>query len=349
MHPRYLIALILPLFAFASGAHGQSDRLGFDTIFDLPYVQSLELVPGGREIIVAVEGHLLQWKLDPLELTHHQPTQILANELVLGPDNKLYTVGLGSARGSFNQAGSKAVSFGRTDAEGSAFAPLEANSNLGISEYSTVAFDSAGNAILASSSSFTASPFPRRKDILEGGPRTYPQLKFRCGGVSQLSIFPINGVDHYVASTAGQAMLEFGKLDLGQERTAPSDCFLVQQMEKGQKRQPTFDAVRHAVIDLDDTPFATEGASKAILVLDPNTNQLSMFRIEPFGKTQFLSRLGTLQVDLGKYLPTGDRDAVLTDLATDAKAREIHVSSNSASVCPIGAASPLARPCNGLR
>ena len=59
MHPRYLIALILPLFAFASGAHGQSDRrLGFDTIFDLPYVQSLELVPGGREIIAVSYTHL---------------------------------------------------------------------------------------------------------------------------------------------------------------------------------------------------------------------------------------------------------------------------------------------------
>lgn len=333
MRPRYLIGLALSLLTMASGARSQSDtRLNFDTIFDLPYVYSLEFGSGGRELFVAVEGHLLQWKLQPLNLIHNQPTQILANEMVFGPDQILYSVGLGRVRGSFNQAGSKAVAFGRVGGDGNAFEVLESNSNLGISQYSSVAFDSAGNAILASASSFTASPFPRVKDVGVKGSRVYPQLKFRCGGVSQLSIFPIDGIDHYVASIAGQATLEFGKLDLGSERSAPSDCFLVQQMEKGQKRQPTFDAVRHAVIDLDDTPFASEGATKAIMVLDPNSNQLSMFRIEPFGKTQFLSRLGALQIDLSQFLPTGDHDAVLTDLSTDTKGREIHISSNSASV-----------------
>lgn len=333
MYQRVLIALLAALLTLANAARGQSEnRLRFDTIFDLPYVQSLEFAPGGRELFVAVEGHLLQWELDPLNLTHHQRTQILANEMVFGPDRNLYSVGLGSARGSFGQAGSKAVAFGRGGAEGAAFEVVEANSNLGISQYSSVAFDSQGNAILASASSFTASPFPRREDVVGGTPRKYPQLKFRCGGVSQLSVFAIDGVDHYLASTAGQATLEFGRLDFAAERAVSGDCFMVEQMEKGQKRQPTFDAVRHAVIDLGDTPFATEGASKAIMVLNPNTNRLSLFRIEPFGDTHFLSRLGALEVNLEKYLPSGAQDAVLTDFSTDVRAREVHVSSNSASV-----------------
>ncbi|MFC6760967.1 hypothetical protein ACFQFQ_18100 [Sulfitobacter porphyrae] len=140
--------------------------------------------------------------------------------MVLGPDQRLYSVGLGSARGSFSQAGSKAVAFGRDEAAGAAFEVVEANSNLGISQYSSIAFDSGGNAILASASSYTASPFPRREDVQNGDVRKYPQLKFRCGGVSQLSIFAIDGVDHYLASTAGQATLEFGKLDLASERSA---------------------------------------------------------------------------------------------------------------------------------
>jgi len=333
MFQRYLIALSLALLTPAGAAEAQSDsRLRFETIFDLPFVQSLEFAPGGRELFVAVEGHLLQWELDPLNLVHHQNTQVLANEMVLGPDQRLYSVGLGSARGSFSQAGSKAVAFGRDEAAGAAFEVVEANSNLGISQYSSIAFDSGGNAILASASSYTASPFPRREDVQNGDARKYPQLKFRCGGVSQLSIFAIDGVDHYLASTAGQATLEFGKLDLASERSAAGDCFMVEQMEKGQIRQPTFDAVRHAVIDLGDTPFSTDGASKAIMVLNPNTNKLSLFRIEPFGNTHFLSRLGALELDLGKFMPSGAQDAVLTDIATDAKGREVHVSSTSASV-----------------
>ncbi|QFT57723.1 hypothetical protein FIU94_02705 [Sulfitobacter sp. THAF37] len=334
MRQGYLIALLVSLLTLAGTAGAETDsRLRFERIFDLPLVQSLEFASGGEELFVAVEGQLLQWQLDPLRLTHYGPTQILANEMVLGPDQNLYFVGLGRARGSFGQAGSKAVAFARDMvADGAAFEAVDANSNLGISQYSSIAFDSGGNAILASASSYTASPFPRRAELPAKGGLNYPQLRFRCGGVSQLSIFAIDGVDHYLGSTAGQATLEFGRLDLGADRSATGDCFVVEQAEKGQKRKPTFDAVRHAVIDLGDTPFAVDGASKAILVLDPNTNRLSLFRIEPFGDRHFLSRLGALEIDLSKYMPSAAREAVLTDLATDAQGHEIQVSSNAADI-----------------
>ncbi|APE44606.1 hypothetical protein BOO69_15185 [Sulfitobacter alexandrii] len=333
MRQGHLIFLLVSLLTVARAAWAESEnRLRFETIFDLPFVQSLEFAPGGEELFVAMDGQLLQWQLDPLRLTHHRPAQILANEMVLGPDDNLYFVGLGRARGSFGQAGSKAVAFARDKTEGAAFEAVDTNSNLGISQYSSIAFDSAGNAILASASSYSASPFPRKADLRTDGKRTYPQLRFRCGGVSQLSIFAIDGVDHYLASTAGQATLEFGRLNLGPDQDAGGDCFMVEQMEKGQTRKPTFDAVRHAVIDLGDTPFAVDGARKAIMVLDPNSNRLFLFRIEPFGDRHFLSRIGALEIDLRKYMPPAMQDAVLTDLATDALGREVHVSSNSASV-----------------
>lgn len=333
MRLRYLFGLALSQLALAGAAFGDSEaKLGFDTIFDLPFVYSLEFGPDGKELFVSVEGHLLQWELEPLRLTHHQETQIIANEMMLGPNQQLYSVGVGWGPNSFGRAGSVAVAYARNSVVGGLFEEVETNSNLGISEYSSVAFDSVGTPILVSAGSFTASPFPRRGDIVNGNSAIYPQLKFQCGGATQLSIFQINGLDHYIASTASAATLEFGKLKLGEEDTVPSDCFTIQQAGKEETRLPTFDSLRHAVIDLGNGSFVAEGTRKAVMVLNPNTNKLHMFRIEPYGDKYFLSRRGALEVDLTSFLPVADRKVVMTSLSLDSRAREIHVSSNAANV-----------------
>ena len=333
MHEKHLIFCLLSHLALAGPAYSESaPSVGFETIYDLPFVHSLEFSSQGEELFVAVSGHLLQWELEPLKLVSHQKTQILANDMMLGPDQRLYAVGIGWEPSRISHSGSKAVAYGRGTTSGEAFQFEGDYSNTGISQYSSVAFDSAGTPIVVSASNYSASPFAKAEDLKNLQKKEYPQLKFRCGGSTQLSIVAIDGVDHFVSSTAGAAVLEFGKLTLGSERSTLSDCFEVEQIRKGQPRLPTYDPVRHAVIRLEDGSFTKDGASHAAVVLDPNTNKLHLFGIEPFSETHFLSRLGSLELELSDYLPVRDRKAVLTELATDATGREIHIGSNTSNV-----------------
>ena len=330
MRARHLIAAFLGSLLIAGQAPAQS-RLSFDTIFDLPFVDSLEFSPDGGMLFVATEGKLLHWQVQPLELLHSQAIDILPNQMSFGPDGQLYSVGLALQQNPLSRSVSKAVSLTSDgDGAGQTFEISDSNSNLGISQYSTIAFASTGSPIVASTSSFTANPFPTQGDSVDG--EIYPQLKFTCGGASQMSIFDIDGVDYYLTSTSGTAGLEFGKLTLGEGTEGDGDCFAITRPRKGEKSAPSYDALRHKVIDIENTAFADRGSKSGVIVLDPNTNSLHLFRIEPYGDSHFLSRVGALEISLTDYMPVTDRAVVMTDLSTDHKGREIHVASNAANV-----------------
>lgn len=86
------------------------------------------------------------------------------------------------------------------------------------------------------------------------------------------------------------------------------------------------------MIDIEGTEFADRSAKKGVLALDPNTNSLHVFRIEPYGDSHFISRVGALEVSLAEFMPVNDRSAVLSNLSADRNAREVHVASNSVNV-----------------
>lgn len=192
MRSRYLIATWVVSLLIAGQALTQQDRPSFETIYDVPFVDSLEFAPDGQMLFVAIEGKLLHWQLEPLKLLHRQPMDILSNQMSFGPDGQLYSVGLVLQQNPLSRSISKAVSLAPVEIGTQKFQVNYENSNLGISQYSSIAFASSGSPIVASSSSFTASPFPTRGDFINGEATIYPQLKFTCGGAAQMSIFSIN-------------------------------------------------------------------------------------------------------------------------------------------------------------
>lgn len=324
------------LIAVSIARAENNTQLKFDAVYDLPFVHSLTFGPDGKELFVAFEGYLLQWKLNPLQLFHHQRTDVLANETTFGPDGRLYSIGLDWKNPGVSRAdskrlsltGGKAVAYVRKSGTGSHLEVDVSSSNQGISNYSAIAFNKRRQPILASTSNFTASPFPTQSDFTDVESVNYPQLRFSCGGASQLSIFTIMDDDYYVASTAGQAVLEFGKLALESKNSGPRECFEVAQLTKQHGSPRAKESVRHAVIDLKDSALATDSSGKGVLVLDPNTNLLSLFRIESFADDHYLSRQNALEVDLTQFLPNADQNATMTEMALDDLGREIHISSN---------------------
>lgn len=317
--------ILVPCFAKAESY----ERLRFETIFNLPLVHSLVFDETRGDLIVAVDGHLLQWSLEPFRLVNQVELSIIPNEMSIGPDRKLYAVGLGWDSQNFSSIGSLASVFARNTTNPENIELQISSSSRGISEYSSLSFDSQGTPVWASASNFTASPIPSTSDFAAGVSVDYPQIRFKCGGASQLSIFEISGQDLFLVSAAGIPALELGIVSWEGSSKGSGECFFAEEKLRSGRQAQTFNGLIHQVIDIADTPFADDGGKKAVLVLDPSTSQLKMFRIEPFADSYFISRQGVLEFDVAPHMLKDDRGSTLTNLVADRHGKEILVSSNT--------------------
>ncbi|WP_134724325.1 peptidoglycan-binding domain-containing protein [Paracoccus luteus] len=305
--------IVLSTAAQAQTPAAERASAGFDTIFNVPGVQSIAIDPANGTLYAAASpraessgavSDIVQWQLDPLRLVRTWPTDTLVSDLAVSPTGLVYAAGQhGAAPGGAGTKGGGAPRSGSLvslDPGGSAQAPAVIVSYAGledvaaVSRFNQAAFDGEGRVYLAAPTQFSVAVFPDTRAPLQGA-TTMPRLVLQCGAPAQLSVFRSGGRIAYAASTTDGALLETGFVSIAAdpEGTATASCFRVTNVFGYKEAPPTLNSLAHAVL------ADAAGRPDAVLALEPNTGILHLLRLDPL--TQQLARADW--IDLGTGAP----------------------------------------------
>lgn len=264
----------------------------FDTIFNVPSIQSISVDPATGSLFAAVSrfseseelgAEILHWSLDLIRIAGAWSTQMRVSDLAVSAQGTVFAAGQQvenavDAEGNVKLGGSVLIVDPAMPATASAeIVSYRADPKVRnlISRYNQVAFDGKGWVYLAAPTQFNVVLLPESPQTgIEGV--IYPFFKLHCGAPAQLSLFEAFGRTGYAASTIDGAQLETGfvNLDAKPTRMLSPDCFRVTNVYEHKEPPPTLNSVVHAVL-------TTGGTADAILALEPNTGFLHLLGLDP--------------------------------------------------------------------
>lgn len=317
----------------ASAAPGAPLDPEADAIFSLRNVESLAFDSARDGLFAIADGKLMQWSLFPLELKAGIALDTLASDLALSPGGNLFVAGQRWDQKSLLLLGGSIMAFPvdpETGIEDWVRLYQVAGNSVGISQFSSVAFDRSGRAYFGSPVAFTVLVVPDDLSTPEAG-TTRGTLDLRCGASSQLSVFEASDQVYYFSSTIEGAAVEFGAIADGAERKGGAECFRVANIYSQKAAPATFYSVRHAIVSR--APDEEDGARPwhALIALEPNMDRLYVFEVGIADGDLMISRNRSAEVDLRALEPATRVAGTGTYglLAASGDGSEIYVSGSS--------------------